>query len=144
MGESVSLVLFRVDRLTFGVEVGRVQEVLAGRVATRVPLAPSVLHGLINLRGEILLALDMRRRLGLEEAGASAQRMNLVVRGVDGPVSLLVDEIGEVVEVALERRERIPETLRGPVRELTVGVHKLVDAMVLVLDVDRTVNLPAF
>src|ERR1700760_3596719 len=90
---------FVVEDLFFGIDVLRVQEVLRYQQMTRIPLAPAVAGGLINLRGQIVTAIDMRCRLGLRPRSSEALPMNIVVRTEDGPVSLLVDEIGDVVEV---------------------------------------------
>ena len=99
---------FVVDRLLFGVEVEKVQEVIRYQEMTRVPLAPRVVKGLINLRGQIVMAIDLRRRLGLRERAAADLPMNVVVRHDDGAVSFLVDEIGDVLEVDEETFELPP------------------------------------
>jgi purine-binding chemotaxis protein CheW len=136
------LCTFYVDGRFFGVDVTRVQEVIRDLQMTRVPLATRVIRGLINLRGQIVTAIDMRARLGLEAAGAdAAPPMNVVVRTEDGAVSLLVDEIGDVVEVDDGSFERLPETLDATSRELIGGVYKLKGKLLLVLDADRTVDL---
>ena len=93
--ENVQLATFVVGRFLFGIDVLNVQEVLRFQRMTRVPLAPPVIVGLINLRGQIVPALDMRRRLFLEPRALDERPMNLVVRTEDGAVSLLVDEIGD-------------------------------------------------
>src|SRR5437763_10143678 len=90
---------FFVADLFFGVDVLRVQEVLRFQPMTRVPQAPEVIEGLINLRGQIVTAIDMRRRLRLPPRGAEHAPMNMVVRTEGGAVSLLVDEIGDVLDV---------------------------------------------
>lgn len=130
---------FFVDDLFFGVEVHEVQEVFRFEPMTRVPLAPPVVRGLINLRGQIVTALDMRARLGLEPRGGDTPPMNVVVRTDDGCVSFLVDEIGDVLEVDDTQFERPPETLTGVARELVRSVYKLRGRLLLVLDVSRTV-----
>src|SRR5438046_2560899 len=91
---------FMVADLFFGIDVRRVQEVLRGQEVTPVPRAPAVIEGLINLRGQIVPAVDVRRRLGLAPRSADAQPMNMVVRTEEGAASLLVDEIGDVLDVA--------------------------------------------
>src|SRR5712691_1623782 len=93
------LCTFMVGDLFFGVEVQQVQEVIRYLPMTRVPLAPRVVEGLINLRGQIVTAIDLRRRLELPERAEGQRPMNIVVRTAGGAVSLLVDDIGEVVEV---------------------------------------------
>src|SRR5271166_5071324 len=97
----------------FGVDVLKVQEIIRYQEMTRVPLAPPVVRGLINLRGQIVTAIDLRRRLRLRERPADQQPLNVVVRSDDGAVSLLVDEIGDVLEVSQDAFERPPETLKG-------------------------------
>lgn len=133
---------FYLDGLFFGVEVRQVQEVIRFQEMTRVPLASPVVSGLINLRGQIVTAIDLRRRLGLAERPAGQLPMNVVVRGDEGIVSLLVDEIGDVQEVEQEWFEAPPETLEGEVRELIRGSYKLADRLLLVLDTERTIELP--
>ena len=134
---------FFVADLFFGVDVLRVQEVLRSQHMTRVPLAPGVIEGLINLRGQIVTALDMRRRLGLPPRADSETGMNVVVRTDEGAVSLLVDEIGDVVGVDAASFERPPENLDPGIRDLVRGIHKLKDRLLLVLDIGQTLNLGA-
>jgi len=128
---------FFVGDLFFGVDVLRVQEVLLFQHMTRVPLAPQVIEGLINLRGQIVTAIDMRRLLRLPERAEGQAPMNMVLRTEDGPVSLLVDEIGDVVDLDPGSFERPPQNLDSAGRELIRGVYKLKDRLLLVLDSDR-------
>lgn len=123
----------------FGVPVNEVQEVIRYQEMTRVPLVPPVIRGLINLRGQIVMALDLRRRLEMEDRSASELPMNVVVRTDDGAVSLLVDEIGDVLEVDENGLENPPETMRR-VRELVRAVYKLPNRLLLVLDTARAVS----
>ena len=117
----------------FGVPVEQVQEVLRYHEMTRVPLVPDFVRGLINLRGQIVTALDLRRRLGMPDRAPAELPMNVVVRTGDGPVSLLVDEIGEVLEVGEESFEVPPETLQGAARSMVRGVYKLPGQLLLEL-----------
>jgi purine-binding chemotaxis protein CheW len=121
----------------FGVDVLRVQEVLHQMPMTRVPLAPPELAGLINLRGQVLPALDLRLRLALPPRPEGGSTMTVVIRALEGPLSWLVDEIGQVLDVEEESFERPPDTLKGELRELIPGAYKLKDRLLLVLDVDR-------
>jgi purine-binding chemotaxis protein CheW len=134
---------FFLQDFTFGIEVQTIQEVILYQEMTPVPLAPPTVHGLINLRGQIVTAIDLRTRLGLPPRGGDALPMNVVVRTCDGAVSLLVDEIGDVVEVDPELFENPPETLGGPARELVTGVYKLKDRLLLILDVNGATSAPA-
>jgi purine-binding chemotaxis protein CheW len=143
MSDDCKFCTFLLDGLLFGVEVLKVQEVIRSVEMTRVPLAPPVVHGLINLRGQIVTAIDLRRRLELSGRPPGQQSMNVVVRTNEELVSLLVDEIDDIREVEEEAFERPPETLKGIARELIHGVYKLKDQLLLVLDIDKVVNLIA-
>jgi len=130
-----------VDDLYLGVEVLQVQEVIRYQEMTRVPLANSVLRGLINLRGQIVTAIDLRRRLELPPRPEGHLPMNVVVRTSDGVVSLLVDEIGDVLEVDSTTFEPTPENFAPAIRDVVRGIHKLKDRLLLVLDIGQTLNL---
>jgi len=132
---------FFVADLFFGVDVLHVQEVLQSQQMTSVPQAPGVIEGLINLRGQIVTAIDMRRRLGLPRRADGQDPMNIVVRTVDGAVSLLVDEIGDVLDMDAATYERPPQNLDPAANDLIQGVYKLKDRLLLVLDEERTVDL---
>jgi len=129
---------FYLDRLLFGVELQKVQEVIRYQDVTRVPLAPRVVSGLINLRGQIVTAVDLRKRLDLPERPEGKLPMNVVMRTEDGGVSLQVDEIGDVVEVSEESSEEVPPTLQGVARELIKSACKLQDRLLLVLDIEKS------
>jgi len=131
---------FFVDNLFFGVGVREVQEVIRYQEMTRVPLASEVVSGLINLRGQIVTAIDLRRRLNLPDRPEGELPMNVVVHRDDGAVSILVDEIGDVVEVDESSFEPAPETLTGTARSLILGVYKLENRLLLILDTDKAVS----
>jgi purine-binding chemotaxis protein CheW len=141
MASAKQLCTFFVGDGYFGIPVEQVQEIVRPQPITPVPLAPRVVRGLINLRGQILTAIDLRRRLNVPERLGDQLPLNVVVRTADGALSLLVDEIGDVVEVLEETFERSPETLQGVSRELILGVHKLPQGLLLVLDTEKVVNL---
>jgi purine-binding chemotaxis protein CheW len=132
---------FYVGDMFFGVDVLNVQEVLRFQPMTAVPQAPRVIEGLINLRGQIVIAIDMRRRLGLPPRGGDKASMNMVVRTADGAVSLLVDEIGDVLDMDVANYERPPMNLDPAAGELIRGVYKLKGRLLLVLDEEKTVDL---
>ncbi len=131
---------FSVDDLFLAIDVLEVQEVIRYQDMTRVPTAPPVVRGLINLRGQIVTAIDLRRRLGLPPAGDDHRPLNVVVRTDDAAVSLLVDEIGDVLELADQGLEGPPETVPAAIRELVTGIIMLDDRLLLVLDTDRVMN----
>ncbi len=133
---------FQLADLFLGVEVERVQEVLRYQEMTRVPLAPRMVEGLINLRGQIVTAIDLRRRLELPAREAGRDPMNVVVRTPEGAVSLLVDEIGDVVDVEDEWLEAAPPTLADDGQKLIRGVVKLDNRLMLILDAERAIAAP--
>jgi len=128
---------FYLDKLLFGVELQKVQEVMRYLELTEVPLAPNVVSGLMNLRGQIVTAVDLRKQLELPNRPEGKLPMNVVIRSAEGAVSLLVDQIGDVVEVDDESFERPPETMQGKVREVILGVHKLDKQLMHVLDTEK-------
>jgi purine-binding chemotaxis protein CheW len=141
MSESRQLCTFHVDDLYLGVDVMEVQEVIRYQEMTAVPLAPEVVRGLINLRGQIVTALDLRRMLELPPLEGGDLPTNVVIRdGADEAVSLLVDQIGDVVDTDPADFEPVPPTLSGPARELVLGAYKLPHALLLVLDTERVQN----
>ena len=134
---------FFLDGHYFGVEVLRVQEVVCHQEMTRVPLAPGAVRGLINLRGQIVPAVDLRRRLDLKNDFDGGQPVNVVIQTEDGVVSLLVDEIGDVLHVPADAFEPPPENLQRPARDLIRGAYKLENRLLLILEPDRAVDLAA-
>src|SRR5262249_279253 len=134
---------FYVDGQYFGLDVLRVQEIIRYQEMTRVPLAPPVVRGLINLRGQIVTAIDLRRRLELTERPADQLPLNVVVQSEDGAVSLLVDEIGDVLQVRQKLFDRPPDTLKRTPRDPIRGAYKLENRLLLILDPERTVSLTA-
>jgi len=134
---------FHVGQLYLGVEVLQVQEVLKAQQMTPVPLSDHTVRGLMNLRGQIVTAFDLRRRLGLGDRTDGIPAMNVVVRTPDGPVSLLVDEIGDVLELDSSNFEPVPETLQGMPRELIRGAYKLDRQLLMVLDTEMALKMVA-
>jgi len=127
-------VTFTLGGNLYGIGVGNVQEVLPYRRTTPVPLAAPDVAGLVNLRGQVVLALDLRTRLGLPPR-AEGEPMMVVVKVGPEPVSLLVDAIGDVAEVDDEQFESPPPTLPAELREVIRGAYKLPDRLLLALDV---------
>jgi len=132
---------FWVDGNLFGVPVPQVQEVIRFQQITPVPLAPAVVEGMINLRGEIALAIDLRRRLVLGGRADSDVPMNVVVRATEGAISLLVDEIGDVIEVDPSTFEAPPGTVPDNLRSMILGVHKMDGRLLHVLDTEKVCHV---
>lgn len=134
---------FKVDHLLVGIEVWRVQEVIRHQPMTHVPLAPKEVRGLINLRGQIVTAIDVRQWLGLPLRSGGPDSMNVVLRLDDEPISLLVDEAGEVVEPAADTYEGVPSTASEQIRSMFSGTYKLDGSLLLVLDTERVARIGA-
>jgi purine-binding chemotaxis protein CheW len=132
---------FYLDSRLFGVDVLKIQEVLRFQPMTEVPLAPAVIRGLLNLRGSIVSTLDLRRRFAMPPLDSDTLPTNVVSQTSSGLISLLVDRIGDVVEVEQADFEPPPETLDATARELIDGVYKLPSGLLLILNVERALEL---
>ncbi|SRR5665213_6053 len=141
MSQEQKFCTFFVDQYFFGVEISQVQEVIRYQEITAVPLAHPVLRGLINLRGQIVTAFDLRRRLGFLPLEEGHLTMNVVIRTSDGALSLLVDEIGDVLDVPEDCFEDPPENLSGQTRAMIHHVCKLKDRLLLILDIEQLLKL---
>ncbi len=128
-------VSFRLADQWLGVPVVVAQEVLTAQTVSPVPLAPPEVAGFLNLRGQIVTALDLRVRLGLPPRPEGASTMNIVVRDGEELFSFVVDEVGDVVEVEDERLEPTPPTLEGRWRECCTGVVRLERGLLVVMEV---------
>jgi purine-binding chemotaxis protein CheW len=141
LGESRHYSTFRVADMFMGIELTRVQELLRYQEMTSVPLAPRAIEGLINLRGQIVTALDVRRVLGLPAVESEDKLpMNIVIQSEGGPVSLLVDEICDVLDVPLEASTPLPENMPALQRDLIEGVYQLESRLLLILNTDRVLE----
>lgn len=143
MATSQKYSTFYLNGICFGVPIERVQEVLEFQEITPVPLSPEVLPGIINLRGQIITTIDLKTRLELSETDASGKPMMIVLRTGEGPMNLIVDKIGSVLDVDPEQFERPTETLKPGVRAVTTHVCKLEGRLLLVLDTEKVIQLPA-
>jgi len=159
------LCTFRLAGLYFGVPANTVQEMIRTSLHTRVPLVSPVIHGLVNLRGEIVTTIDLRHRLGFPPAdrqqhiddddntpggdgGDSGDSgpivaTNVVIRTGDTAVSLVVDAIGDVITVDNASFEAVPTTLNEQCRAVVDGIYQLDDELLLTIDLDRLLDVDA-
>ena len=137
MADQRQLCTFFLEERFFGIEVERVQEVIRYQTVTPVPLAPAVVRGLINLRGQIVTAIDLRRLLQVEDRADERLPINIVMHARQGIFSFLVDRIGDVLEVDEDSFEHPPDTLDGIARELIRGAYKLQGRLLLVLNIAK-------
>lgn len=131
---------FYLDKYYFGIEVERVQEIIRYQEITPVALSPDVVEGLINLRGQIVTAIDLRRLLELPERSADCSPMNIVVRTEDCAVSLLADRIGDVLELPDDSFEEPPDNLDGAAKKLIERAYKLDGILLLTMDTEKVVS----
>ena len=139
MSTTRQLCTFVLENQLFGINVDCVLEVIRSLPITKVPLAPEAVSGLINLRGQIVTAVDLRRRLELlNSTQASTQRMNIIIRTPEGPLCFPIDEVGDVMTVEESLFEPVPDTMTGIARKMIDSVCKLPDRLLLVLKSDFT------
>ncbi|MBN9041085.1 MAG: chemotaxis protein CheW [Rhizobiales bacterium 62-47] len=125
----------------FGLPISRVQDVFMPERLTRVPLASSDVAGVLNLRGRIVTAIDMRARLGLPKADSGRPPMAVGVDLRGESYGLLIDSIGEVMKLPDDSREDNPVNLDPRMAKMSAGVHRLDGQLMVVLDVDRVLEI---
>jgi purine-binding chemotaxis protein CheW len=125
----------------FGLPIARVQDVFVLDRLTRVPLAPPEIAGVLNLRGRIVTAIDLRRRLSLAPPSEARKRMAIGIEYKGESYGLLIDVIGEVLNLPASGRESNPVNLEARLARVSAGVHRLEDRLLVVLDVDRVLDI---
>jgi purine-binding chemotaxis protein CheW len=125
----------------FGLPISRVQDVFIPERLTRVPLAAREVAGLLNLRGRIVTAIDLRRRLGLTDAADEGTQMAIGIEYRGESYGLLIEAIGEVLKLSSGSRENNPVNLDAGLASVSAGVHRLEGKLMVVLDVDRVLDI---
>lgn len=120
-----------------GIPVLSVHDVLNAQSITRIPKAPPSVVGVLNLRGRIVTAVDLRIHLGFEEREEGASTMSVVVEHNGDPFSLLIDSVGEVLALPDSQYEKTPVTLDERLRAVSGGIYRLEEGIMVVLDVSR-------
>lgn len=141
MNTITQLCTFYLDDQVFGIDVQHIQEVIKYQEMTEVPLAAESVMGLINLRGQIVTAIDLRKRFEMPERDSESLPMNVIVRAGGDATSFLVDRIGDVQEIDPNQYEEAPETLTGVAREMVAGTYKMPDHLILMLDLEKAMNV---
>ena len=149
MTEQHQFCTFFINDFFFGIDVCHVQEVIRYQEMTCVPLAPPDICGLINLRGQIVTTIDLRCRLEMGEFSVKSISelepeqlpYNVVIRTDNEVVSLLVDDIGDILEFTLDNFEPPPATLKGKLRQVLQGAYKLKDKFLLILDTEKVLEV---
>ena len=139
--ESRILTMRLADQLC-GVAVAAVRDVLGPQPLARIPLAPPEVAGSLNLRGRIVTAIDLRRRLGLPPSAQGPEKaMSIVVEHGAELYSLLSDEVGEVISLPGGGQEPNPPTLDPVWREVSLGVQRLGERLLILLDIPVLLDL---
>src|SRR5215831_4600663 len=139
----IEYVTVMLDGQLFGLPIARVQDVFMPDRLTRVPLAPPEIAGVLNLRGRIVTAVDLRRRLGLPPRGDGRPAMAVGIELKGESYGLLIDSVGEVMKLADDTREANPVNLDAALARVSAGVHRLDGQLMVILDVDRVLDLAA-
>ncbi|MCF8465903.1 MAG: chemotaxis protein CheW [Sneathiella sp.] len=124
----------------FGIPVLEVHDVLRGLSLTKIPLAPAEVAGALNLRGRIVTAINVRKRLGLPELESEEKGMSIVVEHHGEPYSLMIDNVGEVLGLNLDDLQPTPVTLNTCWKEVSGGVYRLEDKLLVVLQIERLLD----
>jgi len=140
MSRSGSYATFYIGNLFFGIPIAIGVEVTKGQEVTPVPLGPKEVAGFFNLRGHIVTAIDMRVRLGLQANTEGSDKVSIFFQDQDALFALMVDRVGDFTRVTEATYEETPGNLDANARELIVGVHKLADKLLLILDTQKIVS----
>ena len=134
------VVRFMIAGESFGVDIGRIQEIVTVPEITRVPDTPDFLEGIINLRGKIISVMDLRKKLRLDGAARSKKNRILVTEMNGKVVGLIVDEVSEVLRISPDRVEPPPDMVSSVGAEYITGVGKLEERIILLLDLGKVLD----
>ncbi|MCF8474161.1 MAG: chemotaxis protein CheW [Emcibacter sp.] len=138
--ENRDFVTLRLAGQLCGIPVLQVHDVLSEQIITSVPLAPPAVAGVLNLRGRIVTAINLRKRLGLKDKTDNIPNMSIVVEFQDEPYSLLIDSVGDVMSFPEDAFERNPITLDKRWQEVSGGIFRLKGELLVILDVEKLLN----
>jgi len=124
----------------FGIPVLQIEDVLGPQKVTRVPLAPPEVSGSLNLRGRIVTAINVRKRLGLPDNEKSAKAMSVVVEHEGELFSLVIDQVGDVLALTSDTYENNPATLNPTWRDISAGIYRLEDKLLIIIDVPKLLD----
>tara|TARA_R110002096_G_scaffold435548_1_gene661374 strand:- start:28650 stop:29102 length:453 start_codon:yes stop_codon:yes gene_type:complete len=124
-----------------GIPVLEVHDVLSRQVITKIPQAPSAVAGVLNLRGQIVTAINLRKRLSLSDREEDAEEMNIVVEYQNEPYSLIIDKVGDVLSLSEDAFERNPVTLESCWQGVSNGIYRLDEDLLVVLDIEKLLTL---
>lgn len=121
----------------FGIPVLQVQDVLREQAVTKIPLAPPEVAGSLNLRGRIVTAINVRKRLGLPPLENGKSCMSVVVEHQNELYSLIIDSVGDVLSLDGRQFEKSPNTLDPIWKEISTGIFQLKEELLIIVDVSK-------
>lgn len=131
---------FKIGDEEYGIPVMEVQEVIKPQVVTPIPLASDFIRGLINLRGQIVSCLSLRRLFGQEDE-LEKDHMNIIVKGDEGLFSLVVDEVTDIINIENDNVEKAPDTINPNLKKYVDRIFKRESGLVILLDIKRLIDL---
>jgi len=135
--KTTEFLTINIDNQIFGIPVLQVQDVLRQQNVTRVPLAPPEVAGALNLRGRIVTAINVRKRLGMPDLPDGQKTMSVVVEHEHELYSLIIDRVGDVLSLQNKDFESVPPTLDSTWRDIANGIFRLENRLLVVVDVAR-------
>jgi purine-binding chemotaxis protein CheW len=141
LGATIEYVTVMVGEQIFGLPIDRVHDVFIASALTDVPLSPREIVGLLNLRGRVVTAMCLRRRLGLPDGENEGRNMAVGLEHQGESYGLLVDQVGEVMKLSADTHEANPVHMDPRWVKLSRGVHRLDDKLLIILDVDAVLSL---
>lgn len=139
--DTEELVTAVIDRQLFGFPIRRVRDIFIPAQLTRVPLAPTEIAGILNLRGRVVTVVSMRRYLGLPDRADGGVDMAIGIELGGEIYALLIDSVGEVLRVSDSIRVANPVNLDRRIADMAAGIYRLEDGLLIVLNVDRVLDL---
>lgn len=135
----IQLCTFYLNDHLMALEVDKIQEIIKTRQMTKVPLAPDYVGGLINLRGQIVAAIDLKKRMNLPQHETVVSPMNIVLQHHEGLISLIVDSVGDIINVEDDQIEHDPHHLPDDLDKMVTGICKTDQFLLMVLDIDQVI-----
>lgn len=131
---------FKVAGEEFAIPVMEVQEVIKPQMVTSIPLAQNEIRGLINLRGQIVTCLSLRR-IFKKDDDLDKEYMNIIVRGEEGFFSLVVDEVTDIIDIEVDNLERAPDVINPNIRKFVDKIYKKDEGLVILLDIKKLIDI---
>jgi len=136
---TITMVTFYMGDFLFGIPASKVMEINKEIDITPVPLSDEHILGIMNLRGQIVTVMNLAKKLKIDLK--ITPKLNLIIKDEgEAPVSLVIEEIGEILEIEPSKLERVPDKLEGLSKEYIKNVYQLPDKLLLILDIEKIVK----